>query len=77
MLPDQSTGIAAMGASLRTEAGGVGGKFNGQVVLFQGIIAEDVGNRDLGGLNHVEVPALDPKKIFLKFWQLAGGGHGS
>ena len=59
-------------AGLTAEARGVPAQFNGQVILLDHHVAVDVGQRNFGGGNHVQVVVLHVVHLALFIRQLAG-----
>ena len=64
--------VPARRAGLPTEAGGVGGVVDGQILHVEDLVAVHVGDRHLRGGNQVQVIALDGVHLPLLVGQLPG-----
>ena len=62
MLADHAADVLAVAAGLGAEAGSVGAEADGELGLVEGLVAEEVGDGDLGGGNQVE--AMSSKGTF-------------
>lgn len=72
VLADDAADVAAVGAGLGTEAGGVGAEADGEFVGVEGFVAVEVRHGDFGGGGEPEVGVFDFEKIFGEFGELAG-----
>ena len=74
--PQQAAGVAARGAGLPAEAGGVGHQPHGQVGRVEDLVADQRGERHLGGGDGPQVVALQVVGVVGELGQVAGGHHG-
>ena len=74
--PQQAAGVAARGAGLPAEAGGVGHQPHGQVGGVEDLVADQRGERHLGGGDGPQVVALQVVGVVGELGQVAGGHHG-
>ena len=77
MQPVEAAHVLAVGAGLAAEALGVGAALDGQLVLGEYLVAEQVGHRHLGGGDEVEIVHLAVVHLALLVWQLARAVAGS
>lgn len=63
--------VLAIAAGLATEAGGVGAALDGEFVLLDDLVAEEVGHRHLGGGDQVEVVEVGMVHLALLVGELA------
>ena len=72
---DQAAGVAAVGARLAAEAGGIGGVAKRQLLRRDQLIAVQRGERHLGGGGEPEVVLGAAEALLGKLGQLARGGE--
>ena len=72
MLADQPPHILPIRTRLGPEAGGGGAVADREVLLGEGLVTMEVGDRDLGGRYQVQVEVVDMKEIIGELRELSG-----
>src|SRR5471030_2580559 len=70
VLADHAADVLAVAAGFGAEAGGVGAEAGGELRFVEDLVAEEVGDGDLGGGNHPKITAVQQFSALDKFLQV-------
>ncbi len=75
MLPDQPSGVFAVGTRLSPETRCISSVINRQVFFFQYLVPVYVCHRDFSGRNKIQLRVCHPEEFGLEFRELSCSGH--